>query len=104
LKDKEKRRLKRRERHLQPSAGRLNFPKTCSTRDAESDKPIRRVVIAEEIPECRVEHQSPKETEGEDEFILIIDEREFEPEEIDINIRRGKAADPTTGPAAPRDK
>jgi hypothetical protein len=62
----------------------------------------RRVVVTEDIAERRVEQQVPKEQEGEDEFILIIDEREFEPEEIDISFRRGKSTDPTTGPAAPR--
>ena len=102
MREKEKRRQKRRENHLQSSVGQLNFPETSSSQSAEGEKPDRRVVFTEEIPESRVELQLPKEAEGEEEFVLIIDEREFEPEEIDLSIRRGKSTDPTTGPAAPR--
>ena len=102
MKDKEKRRLKRRERHLQSSAGQLKFPKKYSTRDAESDKPNRRVVFAKDITEAHVE-PVPNDKEGEEqEFILLIDEREFEPEEIDVVTRRDSEADSNTGPAATR--
>ena len=59
-------------------------------------------MVTEDIPECRVEHELPKEAEGKDEFISLIDEREFELEEFGISIRRGKATDPITGPAAHR--
>ena len=102
MKDNEKRRLKRRERHLQSSAGQLKFHKTCSTRDAESDKPNRRVVFAEDITEAHVE-PLPNDKEGEEqEFVLLIDEREFEQEEIGIETRRDSKADSNTGPAATR--
>jgi hypothetical protein len=71
----------------------LNSLKPARHEVQRRKKTVRRVVVIEDIPGCRVEHQVPKESEGEDEFILIIDEREFEPEEIDISILRGKATD-----------